>query len=192
MHAATAPEPSDWERFLIQFPLLTRLIRSQLDGLKLNKKCTIDDIKHDVFIELKKSVNNRKLDCQVIEGKLFLTRIKQDGTRVPINNLTGYLRVLVYNHLLKKYVDIPCAHVDIENLPQQTKTPEDYAQTQELKSKIQQLDPEDALILELCWFEDISCNQIAERLVSKGFPCYSESTVRKKHQRAREKLRAIY
>lgn len=194
--------PLDWKCYFTQLPLLTRLIRSQLDDLRLDKDYTVEDIKHDLFIEVQKSVNDKRLDCQVIEDeeviecKLLLTRIEQDGTKVPIKNLLGYLRVTVYNHLLKKNIkkNRLGAHdgVNIENLPQQTGSPLDHAQTQELRSKIQQLEPEDALILELFWFEDLSMKQIAERLVSEGFSCYSESNLRKKQQRAREKLRSIY
>lgn len=70
--------------------------------------------------------------------------------------------------------------------------PMQYIENLELRDKIRQLPNEDSAILNLFYFEKLSCAEISIRLESKCYPRYTEENIRQKKFRSLKKLRRLY
>lgn len=184
----------NWLESLINSDLLARLIRIALRLLKLNGYYLVDEIKNEIFLLIQNLVDSKKLDGKIIEGNLVLTKINTDGKQEPIISLEAWLRKVILNYLrgVRRRENRGNRVIPFDEYPDQSVNQPDYAETTELREKLTQLNPLECRILELCFFEDLSFRKMAVRLQTEGFPEYTVEALRKKKQRAIEKLRLIY
>ncbi|WP_293074610.1 MULTISPECIES: sigma-70 family RNA polymerase sigma factor [unclassified Moorena] len=184
---------------------LSTQIEDWLYKFKINSTYTHEDIIHDVFLLVLKLIEFGKIESHFnVDGELLLIRIKGD-LKEPIINPKAWLRTVAFNYVrglhreYKRFVDISSEMW--ESLPSTEQSnavssrhthPMQYIENLEMREKIKQLPDEDSKILELFYFDKLSCAEISILLESKGYPRYTEETIRKKKCRALNKLRQLY
>ena len=185
---------------------LSRNIKGRLCQYNIDSEYTHEDIKNDVFLLVQKLINFGKLEPHLdVDGELYLVRIK-GGSKERIINPRAWLRKVAFNYVRglhrkhKRFSDISSERwasllsteqSNVISFSRQTH-PIQYVENLELRDKIRQLPNEDSAILNLFYFEKLSCVEISIRLESKGYPRYTEENIRQKKHRALNKIRRLY
>lgn len=197
----TQPDHSEanWEDlFLNTFTILTSAIIRQINQLNLEQSCSIYEVRNDIFLLIQDLINHNKLIYENIGTTWIFINIKDSESQEPIRNFKAWLRQVVLNYLKgrrKKQNKHERREIDIDNyrnIPS-SDTPSNYIRNAELREKIQTLlDSEQSRIIEMFYFEELNYEEIADRLETEGMPRYSQENLRKKKQRAIERLRLLY
>ncbi|NEO47353.1 MAG: sigma-70 family RNA polymerase sigma factor [Moorea sp. SIO4A3] len=181
-------------------------IKVWLCQFKLQGKYTHEDIKNDVFLLVQKLIESGRLELHLdVDGVLSMLLIKGD-LKEQIINPRAWLRKVALNYIRalhrehKRFLDITSekwesslsiGQSNVLLFPRHTH-PMQYIKNLELREKIRQLPDQDSKILELFYFEKLSCAEISIRLECKGYPRYTEETIRQKKFRSLKKLRQLY
>jgi hypothetical protein len=187
--------PHSWkEEVLSNINKLEPQIKHYLYKLTINSFYLVNEVKSCIFLLVFKLFDSGKLECKISKNNLVFTKIDSKGKRESIQNLKAWLKKIIWRYLLKLHekANRSNSSIPIDEHPDSRKSPLDYAQHMELRRKLNELSKEECRILELCFFERLSFHEIAIRLESEEFPKYTEEALRKKKQRALEKLRLIY
>lgn len=183
-----------------------RLIERLLFQMKIRGRYDKDEIINQVFIVFQKKVETGKIRIEFSNGQTpNFWSCKPEGECKQIKFLNAYLKKSLLNHLRglwnnEKKRELAIESEVIENLAPQSHLSELHNSFEEdeeicqLREKLNQLNNEERRILELAFFDTLSFREIAQRLKSEnlptvGHPGYSETTLRKKKQRALDKLR---
>jgi RNA polymerase sigma factor (sigma-70 family) len=187
------PLPS-WLEDLTNSNLLKQPILRYLQRLKLDNSYQFDEIKNEIFLLIKDLVDSKKLSGEIFEENWVFTKVNPDGTPESIRSLEAWLRTVIWNYLLElqRREKLSLKVILLDEYPDLKINRLDYAEKIEIREKLKKLSHEDCRILELRFFEGLPFQEIAVRLQSEGFPKYTEEALRKKKQRALEKLRLIY
>ncbi|NER88457.1 sigma-70 family RNA polymerase sigma factor [Moorena sp. SIO3A2] len=184
---------------------LSTQIEGRLSQFNLKSKYTHEDIKSDVFLLVQKLIASERLELHLdVDEGLDLVLIKGD-LREPIINPRAWLRTVALNYIRalcrqhKRFLDIssemwdslPSTEQNNAVSPRHTH-PMQYIENLELRENIKQLPDQDSEILELFYFEKLSCAEISSHLEHKGYPRYTEENIRQKKFRALNKLRKLY
>lgn len=184
----------NWQEILINTVAIEKLVVCYIQRLKLNNSHDVEEIENEILLLIYNLVDSGKLEVEIIEGCLVFIKIQSDGTRELIINLKAWLRTVIRNYLVGERRRETRRHqiVYFDEYSDRRMNPSDYVQNTELRQKLTLLGNEDRKILELFFFEKLSFREIAVRLQAEGFPEYTEAALRKKKQRAIERLREIY
>lgn len=197
---------SNWENVVeAELDTLDKSIEIRLLQTGLNVCFEKEEIKNTVFLIFKKRVASGKIRVQQDNSIVHFFTLKS-SVEEPIHKLRPYLRTCLFNeinrifHLYKKQKTNQVNIDDFKESVSQTlpnssfyrDNPEDWIEKCELRDKMHLLENEDRLILELFYFEDLSFEEIAKRLKSEGSPVYRHDYLRKKKQRAMDRLRLLY
>ena len=188
---------SSWEiTFETDFNKIEKQINNKLWQLNLTKCCTIEQVKNEVFLLITNQIFKQKLKYQVIDNSGVFLKIKPDGITEPIRNFKAWLRTVSFNHIKQTRIK-QNKHDKIININDcyylhDKKNPEQYILKIELREKLKELGDEERRILEMRHFEGFTYKEICLSLESEGYPKYTEINLRKKKERAEEKLRKFY
>ncbi|WP_404790324.1 RNA polymerase sigma factor [Altericista sp. CCNU0014] len=202
-------QEQDWQE-LIQKELdgHGKLIERLLIQMSLCGRYERGDILSQLFISFHSRVKNGgiKIEYENEETIVFSSR-NREGDWKRILFIKAYLRTMARNYLYELFnrermaeVPLPTEileYLETENHLNDSNSSEDDSQLSRLKYNLDLLGYEDQRILELFFFENLSYSEIAQCLKSSGFPpdgtrAYNENNLRKKKQRALEKLRKLY
>ncbi|NEP53099.1 MAG: sigma-70 family RNA polymerase sigma factor [Moorea sp. SIO3C2] len=188
---------------------LLNSLSTQIEGwlcqFKINSKYTHEDIKNDVFFLVQRLIASGRIELHLdVDGGLDLVQIKGE-LKEAIINPRAWLRIVALNYVRalcrkhKRFLDISSESWESLLSTEQNNAvsyrhthPMQYIQNLELREKIKQLPDQDSAILELFYFEKLSCAEISIRLESKGYPRYTEDNIRQKKCRSLKKLRQLY
>jgi hypothetical protein len=185
-----------------------RLIERLLIQMRLRGRYDKEEIISQLFISLSNRLNNGgfKIENDVDNNIIFSSRNKK-GEWKRILYINAYLRTMIQNHLNRLFNQEKTSEVSVsietleyfesENHTMESSDFDDDEKYHRLKEKLDLLSLEDQRILELFYIENLSFEEIAQCLKSSGFPPdsprpYNDNSLRKKKQRALEKLRKLY
>jgi DNA-directed RNA polymerase specialized sigma24 family protein len=197
---------SEWEKKVeAELSVHDKAIDRWLIQWGLESQYQKNEIKNMVFICFKKYVELGKIRIQGSNDALqfFKVNLQQEQ---PIRELRSYLRSCLFNQvkqLLRLHLNRKVHQVDIrdlESLGSQISQDDSFYRDNseklillcEIREKMKQLSQEDRRILELFYFEDLSFIEIARQLEIEGFPLRHIDNLRKRKERALEKLRLKY
>jgi hypothetical protein len=202
-------QEQNWSRILQEeLYCHNRLIERLLIQMRLRGRYDKEEIISQLFINLSNRLNNGglKIENDVDNNINFLSRNKK-GEWKRILYINAYLRTMIQNHLNRLFNQEKKSEVSVsietleyfesENHSIESSDFDDDEKYRRLKEKLDFLSLEDQRILELFYIENLSFEEIAQCLKSSGFPPdsprpYNDNSLRKKKQRALEKLRKLY
>jgi hypothetical protein len=181
------------------------LIDRLLIQMRLRGRYEKGDIINQLFIAFSNRVESGGIKVENADDLTirFLSR-NRAGEMQQVLSINAYLRTIIINYLRElfnqeKTNDFVAPlesleHIEAMNHLNDSCFYEEDERVFEIKNKLKFLSYEDHRILELFFFEDLSYGEIAQCLKSSGFPpdghrAYSDNNLRKKKQRALEKLR---
>ena len=141
---------------------------------------------HDLYI------TNKLIYCS--DDNLFIYK-KKNGTKKIILNFKSWLLSVSVNHLKqirqnRNIIEYSLNIDDYENIFKHNLI--SYLESTEIEDKLDKLNDEDRLILQLFYLEDMPYKKIAEIFSKEGLGKFKPLNLRKKKQRALDKLRMIY
>ncbi len=185
-----------WEQvFHKTFDTLKWQIKQYLKQLNL-RNITLDEVRNEIFLILTKLIKLERIEYKIIDNNFVFINIKPDKPKEPIENFKAWLRTVIFNHLkkLRKTQNKIDKILNIDNFSHYDSKEKyfSYIEKKELLEKLKSLGEEERRILEMFYFQKLSYQEIAASLQSEGFPKYSNANLRKKKERALEKLRNLY
>ncbi len=186
-----------WEvTFESNFDKIKEQIKHKIWQLNLIELCSIAQVRNGVFLIVNNQISSGKLRYQFFGNGVFFLKVKSDQTIEPILNFKAWLRTVSFNYLRQirtkqnKYDKV--LNIDYCYNLCDKKNPEKYIIQVEVREKLSELEDEDRRILEMKYFEGLNYKKISLSLQSEGFPRYKVANIRKKKERAEEKLRKLY
>jgi Sigma-70, region 4 len=187
----------------------SNLIERLLYQMRLRHKYEKGDIINELFISFQKKIAEEaiKVEHDIYDGSIYFISRNREGEWKRIISPKGYFRTTIENYLRRLYEENKNSTVSVdsdllENIISKTQPDridigdDEDLRFQDIREKLQLLSYEDHKILEL-FFQGLSYQEIAQYLKSSGLPPdgrqpYNENNLRKKKQRALEKLRELY
>ncbi len=197
---------SEWEKQVeAELSVHDKMIQKWLIQWGLESQYQINEIKSMVFICFKNSVELGRIRIQRSNDALQFFTVKPQQEQL-IRKLRAYLRTCLLNkvkQIFKLHLDRKVYEVDIEDnessvyrLSQDNffyrDNPDKWVIACEVREKMRQLSREDCRILELFYIEGLSFMEIGKQLENEGFPLWNLDNLRKRKERAIERLRLKY
>ena len=186
--------PLWFDLFTSTFQSLKPSINYYIKRLNLTHVYCFKTVQNDIYIIIYGFYVDEKL-LYLCDENLFVY-IKCDGTRNLIHSFKPWLRTLSFNHIkqIRKQRNSIESDLNIDDFKIMCKqSAMSFLESKELCDKIEQLEDDvDSKILELHYLERRTYKEIATILHQKGYGYFRVSTLRKKKERALDKLRDIY
>jgi RNA polymerase sigma factor (sigma-70 family) len=195
---------SEWQQLLkSELDAQDKSIDARLVQAKLKGDHDRDEIKNEVFISITQQVESGKIRIQQSDDAIHFFTVKPQQEE-QIYSLRAYLRTCLFNQIREisrckrkeQQVDIDNSKTLIYQISQDSSLyrnhPENWIREREIREKMNQLCLEDRRILEMFYFQGLSFIEMAKQLEAEGFPLYKLENLRKKKERALEKLRQRY
>ena len=185
-------------------------VKRSLFQMRLNYRYTLDDIISQIFIDFQQKIEAGKIKAEFDDedNSIFFVSLDRNAEWRRILSLRAYLRVTILNYLLQLYAQekkelILVKPDTLEHLDLLNRADDEFSKFCDdegilrVKEKLKLLSLEDHKILDLFFFQQLGYEEIAQCLKSSGFPPdgnrpYNLNSLRKKKQRALEKLRRLY